>query len=151
VSGQAAVAGITLLAINGAILILRYRLSFSRPPEKAQLRWLSAISDEQGAGAGSGNRTRITSLEGWGFTTKLYPRFSGAAMRSRLAIKTGPPSISLRPGGGFGSLITCREMAASLHRVSTVHRQYLAGDEAAGVRSEVEQREGDVRELAEDT
>ena len=24
-------------------------------------------------GAGSGNRTRLTSLEGWGFTTKLYP------------------------------------------------------------------------------
>ena len=25
-------------------------------------------------GAGSGNRTRIASLEGWSFTTKLYPR-----------------------------------------------------------------------------
>ena len=29
---------------------------------------------ERGLGAGSGNRTRIASLEGWSFTTKLYPR-----------------------------------------------------------------------------
>lgn len=29
--------------------------------------------DELEIGAGSGNRTRIASLEGWCFTTKLYP------------------------------------------------------------------------------
>ena len=26
------------------------------------------------AGAGGGNRTLVTSLEGWGFTTKLHPQ-----------------------------------------------------------------------------
>lgn len=30
-----------------------------------------------GDGAGSGNRTRIASLEGWSFTTKLYPHLQG--------------------------------------------------------------------------
>ena len=32
---------------------------------------------ESGVGAGSGNRTRIANLEGWSFTTKLYPRLLG--------------------------------------------------------------------------
>ena len=35
-------------------------------------------------GAGSGNRTRMANLEGWSFTTKLYPRFlSWAPWESR--------------------------------------------------------------------
>ncbi|CAN5239705.1 hypothetical protein BH23VER1_BH23VER1_24310 [soil metagenome] len=42
-----------------------YRFGDSDP----KTRWRSTC------GAGSGNRTRITSLEGWGFTIKLYPRW----------------------------------------------------------------------------
>jgi hypothetical protein len=34
---------------------------------------LRTFSNFRGSGAGSGNRTRIASLEGWCFTTKLYP------------------------------------------------------------------------------
>ena len=59
------------------------------------------------AGAGSGNRTRIASLEGWCFTTKLYPlgawttalvamRQAGGAVNPRCAAMLSSPRR--RPG-----------------------------------------------------
>ena len=50
------------------------------------------------AGAGSGNRTRITSLEGWGFTTKLYPPAQGWP----IATAAGLSSSVLIVLGNFG-------------------------------------------------
>lgn len=38
----------------------------------------------QKVGAGSGNRTRIASLEGWSFTTKLYPLGSPTGAMARV-------------------------------------------------------------------
>ena len=35
------------------------------------------------AGAGDGNRTHVTSLEGWSFTIKLYPRNERIMFKSR--------------------------------------------------------------------
>ena len=52
-------------------------------------------ADVRKAGAGSGNRTRITSLEGWGFTTKLYPRFS--------RVRAMPPAWLFRQAPSFGT------------------------------------------------
>jgi hypothetical protein len=43
---------------------------------------LANVPEQQG-GAGSGNRTRIASLEGWCFTTKLYPRVEPACHDNR--------------------------------------------------------------------
>ena len=42
---------------------------------------LPANLDQGRGGAGSGNRTRLASLEGWSFTTKLYPRTRGEHAR----------------------------------------------------------------------
>ena len=57
------------------------------------------------AGAGSGNRTRIASLEGWCFTTKLYPRtprpcaapYAAAARPGQSAAPCKrPPNLAVR-------------------------------------------------------
>ncbi len=40
------------------------------------------------SGAGSENRTRVTSLEGWGFTTKLHPHFKKKLRTCRGALHT---------------------------------------------------------------
>ena len=41
------------------------------------------IGSGEKVGAGSGNRTRIASLEGWSFTIKLYPRNERIMFKSR--------------------------------------------------------------------
>ena len=70
---------------------------------------MAANATGRKGGAGSGNRTRIASLEGWCFTTKLYPR------RDRLCHEALPPvnllPINQRPinllSTRMGSLALC--------------------------------------------
>ena len=60
-------------------------------------------------GAGSGNRTRIASLEGWCFTTKLYPRCSRLCHEALPPVNLLPinqPPINLR-STRMGSLALC--------------------------------------------
>ena len=55
------------------------------------------------SGAGSGNRTRATSLEGWGSTSELYPHHD----RTNCLLASSDPHINTRivesmvEGGGF--------------------------------------------------
>ena len=39
-----------------------------------RFKTIPGLTDLDTSGAGGGNRTRIASLEGWSFTTKLRPR-----------------------------------------------------------------------------
>ena len=49
-------------------------------------------------GAGEGNRTLITSLEGWGFTTKLHPhKLYGGGRRIRTYVDIRRQIYSLLP------------------------------------------------------
>ena len=79
-----------------------------------------ANSAEQGVGAGSGNRTRIASLEGWCFTTKLYPLIGAASDCHR-----GPPSVK-QPWDGAR-----RSVALEGHDAMRLHSHILQGRAAA--------------------
>lgn len=43
--------------------------------EKSAVHFVGGVTELSGNGAGRENRTLMTSLEGWSFTIKLYPRF----------------------------------------------------------------------------
>src|SRR5690606_4998196 len=64
----------------------------------------------KGVGAGSGNRTRIASLEGWCFTTKLYPRAVCANCRQASPASTVCRRLLFRRGV-FGTFRTGRSNA----------------------------------------
>ena len=76
-----------------------------RPDERkntADFCGLWAMSVDAGGrkvGAGSGNRTRIASLEGWCFTTKLYPRCIGLCHAVRLSVNRA--CLALRRFTGY--------------------------------------------------
>lgn len=66
---------------RGAVAHLCVTLTGICPP---MCRFLKYFKELMGIGAGSGNRTRIASLEGWCFTTKLYPRSKARALHLSL-------------------------------------------------------------------
>jgi hypothetical protein len=54
--------------------------------------------------AGDGNRTRMTSLEGWGSTIELRPRDGGGSRRSRRAVTGSVPAPVPEPVRATGAL-----------------------------------------------
>jgi hypothetical protein len=53
-------------------------------------------------GAGEGNRTLATSLEGWGSTTELHPQVVMVGRRGFEPLKAEPTDLQSVPFGRFG-------------------------------------------------
>jgi hypothetical protein len=64
-----------------------------------RFKTIPGLKDPDASGAGGGNRTRIASLEGWSFTTKLRP------LNFFLLSLSQKPSKSLQTVRGGGSWI----------------------------------------------
>ena len=81
--------------------------------------WIGA--KKRKSGAGGGNRTRVASLEGWSFTTKLRPQGGNVGHVDTAECGLGQMFSADKPGTGQGQYVLRATylLANHLHTVST--------------------------------